>query len=150
MKLKHCNSTAVESSASSDPPQLSNHDYIFTPHLVLCPPPAPLIRITTTVSMLKKQQDTPSLIRNVVFCWALRDAFASLVAILHSDPPPSPSASPHWVVLIPHYVQFHICHRSRGSYAVVALGHTRMLRCSSSRQVFPIPERPVVYLRCCF
>lgn len=98
---------------------------------------------------VKKQQDTPSLIRNLVFCSALRDAFASLVAILHSDPP-SPSASLHWVVLIPHYVQFHICHRSRGSYAVVALGHTQMLKCSSSRQVFPIPERPVVYLRCCF
>lgn len=36
---------------------------------------------------VKKQQDTPSLIRNLVFCSALRDAFASLVAILHSDPP---------------------------------------------------------------
>lgn len=56
MKLKYCNSTAVESSASSDPPQLSNHDYIFTPHLVLCPPPALLIRITTTVTMLKNSR----------------------------------------------------------------------------------------------
>lgn len=150
MKLKYCNSTAVESSASSDPPQLSNHDYIFTPHLVLCPPPARLIRITTTVTMLKNSRILH--LSSETWCfdelWETRLLLWLLSFTL--TPPPSPSASLHWVVLIPHYVQFHICHRSRGSYAVVALGHTRMLKCSSSRQVFPIPERPVVYLRCCF
>lgn len=110
MKLKYCNSTAVESSASSDPPQLSNHDYIFTPHLVLCPPPAPLIRITTAVSMLKNSRILHLSSRNLVFCWALRDVFASLVAILHSDPPEpisqsAPSCSHPSLRPIPHLPQ---------------------------------------------
>lgn len=110
MKLKYCNSTAVESSASSDPPQLSNHDYIFTPHLVLCPPPAPLIHVTTTVSMLKNSRILHLSSRNLVFCWALRDVFASLVAILHSDPPepisqPAPSCTHPSLCPIPHLPQ---------------------------------------------
>lgn len=48
---------AVVSSASSAPPQLSNNDYIFSPHADLCSPPSPLNRRTTHISMLETKQN---------------------------------------------------------------------------------------------